>query len=95
MMAGKEFRIFKYPLEIIDSQDIELPIGAKYISMISQNNQPTIYAVVDSLEMKNEKWHFEIRGTGHWIDEGTIRFAQFLGTVITHEGALVWHVWRT
>ncbi len=88
-------RIFKYPLEIVESQAILVPKGSKYISLLSQNDRPCVYAAVDPLCEEFEDWFFEMRGTGHVIDEETLRSAQFLGTITTHDSRFVWHIWRT
>lgn len=93
-MAGKNYRIFKYQVEIDDHINIEVPTGSKYISVISQNDKPTFYVAVDPEVNDTEIWGFEIRGTGHIIDEGTLRFAQFLTTIKTHGDQLIWHIWR-
>ena len=87
--------IYKYTLPIADRVDLRVPKGARYLSLVSQYDQPTLYVAVDPEEKIQDNWCFEIRGTGHEVSEGIVRVSQFLGTIVTHKDQLVWHIWRT
>lgn len=55
--------IFKYPIEIENFFAIEMPKGAKVLSVGVQNNKPYIWAMIN--ENKKEKRMFRLMGTGH------------------------------
>lgn len=83
-------RIFKYSLQIKDQQELELPKEAVILSVINQNNLPTIYALVNDNEgVDTEKYNFYILGTGHparHLDSAI----QFLNTI--QIGPFIWHI---
>ena len=82
--------IYKYPVPL-DEFELELPRGAKILTFQSQNNNPTIWALVDPLN-KLEKRKFVIRGTGHPIMSNTNNDV-YIGTIQTEMG-LVWHLFE-
>lgn len=84
-------RIFKYPLEIVDHQQIEMPVGAKVLSVQEQNGQLCVWAKVDDACLSKEKRDFWISGTGHPCDHDV---DGFIGTVQQYGGNLVWHVFQ-
>ncbi len=45
-------RIWKYTIEIVDLQFIEMPIGAKILTAQMQNGDLQIWAIVDELKEK-------------------------------------------
>ena len=85
--------VWKYPLDITDEQSIVLPYGARFLSVMEQNNLPTIYACVNPLAGIKEVWHISMRGTGHDIGREMLETSEFLGTIGTHGGELMWHLW--
>lgn len=93
-------RIFKYPLEVTDSQELELPVGAQMLSVTCQRGKIMLYAIVDTkagVYGKQEKRNVRIFGTGHVIDvyHGKHGEYDFLGTVqmkLVGEDELVWHI---
>jgi len=86
----KDKRIFKYKLNIIDSQYIPMPQGSQILSVKEQNGTLNIWAIVDinNDNIKN-RW-FYIFGTGNEFDI-SLDDAKFIGTVVMSNG-LVWHV---
>lgn len=80
--------IWKYELKILDDQIVEVPFCSEFLSLHTQNGKPCIWVYVDSEETKKEKWHISMFGTGHEVSG---HFAKFLGTILTHGDALVWH----
>ncbi len=86
--------VWKFPLEIVGEQELEVPYGATFLSLIAQNDLPTLYAQVDPDTDLKEKWCIYIRGTGHTIGREMTGASLFIGTISTHGGDLVWHVWR-
>ncbi len=86
-------RIWKYPLEITDSQSLKLPLNAKFLSAINQNGIPTLYYLVEP-DVKTKTIEILIIGTGNPISEYLDKY-DFLGTVSTHNDKLVWHIFAT
>ena len=81
--------IHKYPLEIVDEQQILLPRGYEILNVIEQNGIPVIYAKVDTQETKTKDVWIRIFGTGHPIDSDLYNY---LGTISTKGGDLIWHI---
>lgn len=86
-------RIFKYPVKITDASTIVLPVEAKILSVMAQDDGVVLYAIVDSEtdNCKTKDIAIRIRGTGHTIDFNLDDF-KFLGTVSTYGGRLMWHI---
>ena len=92
--------IWKFPLEITDVQRISMPVDADVISVVNQNNQIVLYAIVDDTAPRENR-EVRIFGTGN---EFTLPESwkitqeyKFIGTVTTSMddlpfGDFVWHV---
>lgn len=81
--------IWKYDLE--PACLIEMPIGAKVLSIHQQKGQICLWALVDP-EADYEVRHFVFHGTGHHINEkGPLNF---VGTAQFHEGEFMFHVFE-
>lgn len=78
--------IWKFRLDITDVQAIEMPAGARILSLGLQLNSPTIWAVVNPYASRGYR-RFRVYGTGYPFVSTA---AQFIGTV--QNGGLVWHV---
>jgi hypothetical protein len=83
--------IYKYTLEIVDNQSIEVPTGAEFLTVQIQHGKLCVWAIVDP-SRRTEFEHFFIVGTGHPIP--SLETLQHLGTVQLAGGSLVWHVFR-
>jgi hypothetical protein len=84
-------KVYKYPLVMADDQHIELPRGAGILCVKIQNGTICLWALVNP-EARKEKRTIAIRGTGHPIDDDFEH--NYLGTVMTHEMQLVFHVFE-
>lgn len=86
---GLCLRIWKYPLEITDSQPVPMPTGARILTVQVQHGQPCLWALVDPTRASKYR---EIRmvGTGHPADGLT----NYIGTFQADGGALVFHVFE-
>lgn len=82
--------IWKFPLAITDAQTVAIPRGARILSVQAQVDTPTLWALVDP-EAAPVLHAVSIFGTGNPIGFLS-RHAAFVGTVQTHGGSLVWHV---
>ena len=83
--------IYKYTLNIEDTQVVALPPDATLLSVGEQNGQLQLWAMLDSTAAVITR-HIRIFGTGHPVNEDTK--LSFIGTVITMDGRLVWHVFE-
>lgn len=83
--------VYKYPLEITDSQTVWMPKGSEILSLQVQSGCPFIWALTDPNAVPEERT-FEVYGTGHDIQHISSR--TYVGTVQTNGGMLVWHVFE-
>lgn len=82
--------IFKYPLEIQDHIEIELPEGAQILDVQGQNGKAQLWALVDDA-MPKEKRKFQLFGTGEPI-AGPV--GTFVKTFQMQGGFLVCHLFE-
>ena len=91
-------RIFKYALDITDTQYVRMPGRSQVLSVAEQNGNLCLWAQVDC----DDGWVnriIEIIGTGNPISmagltpEGQWE-RKFIGTVVMREVSLVWHVFE-
>lgn len=76
--------VYKYPLG-----EVQLPKGAKILTVSHQNGNFVMWAEVDT-EQVLEHRTFEVFGTG-W-EMPTYKEMAYIGTMF--EGAFVWHVYE-
>lgn len=81
--------IWKYPLECQDYVFLDMPVGAKPLTVQVQNGTPCLWAIVDPGEPKRTRG-FRIIGTGHPFYGD----AKYIGTFQLHDGELVFHVFE-
>lgn len=86
--------IHKQPLLLTDEQVVELPLGAKILSVQAQSGQvnqevPMIWYRWESpAERETRKHRITIVGTGHTFDSDV---GTYIGTVQFQRGMLVFH----
>lgn len=83
--------IYKYSVPITDEFELALPLGAHILAFQNQDNEPVIWALVNS-ENEMVKRKFAIRGTGNPIESSTADDV-YIGTIQTQMG-LVWHLFE-
>ncbi|MBK7366058.1 MAG: hypothetical protein IPI97_14155 [Nitrosomonas sp.] len=83
-------KIFKYTLDLIDLQSLELPVGAKVLAVQVQNGNPQIWALVDENAQKEVRT-FATYGTGHVVANNP---CNYIGTYQLENGAFVFHVFE-
>jgi hypothetical protein len=81
--------IHKYYIPFGDQVVIQLPIGAKILCVHSQDNEPHLWALVDT-ESKLEDRFFLILGTGRPIPI-EIGKENYLGTFFLYNDTQVYH----
>lgn len=47
--------VYKYPLLILDEQEVELPFGAHILTVDVQRGEPCLWALVESTEHKTPR----------------------------------------
>ncbi len=82
-------RIWKFPLELADVQEVEMPSGAQLLSVDSQQGTLCLWAMVDLDSGTKERHVIDILGTGNPIES---HHRSFIGTV--QMGTLVWHIFQ-
>lgn len=85
-------RIFKWTLQLTDLQELQIPRGARVLSVQTQNDIPRLWALVDEREPL-EKRCFATYGTGNPIPAES-DFSRFVGTYQCSDGAFVFHVFE-
>lgn len=81
--------IYKYKIEILDEQNISMPLGAKIIHAgLDPQGQTCVWALVDT-NLKTEYREIYVRGTGHDINNDFAHVGSFVS------GQFVWHVFTS
>ena len=80
---------WKYKLEMVDAQDIDIVKGGKILCVANQCGKVVIYVFVDQDETRRERMRVFIAGTGHPRDD--IDGTKYIGTLLFHGGAEVYH----
>jgi hypothetical protein len=81
--------IWKFPLQVVEEQALQMPIGAKVLHVGTQGNIASIWAEVDPTAELEKRWIYMF-GTGHSLP--ALRAAKHLGTFMMHDGTVVYHV---
>lgn len=84
--------IWKFELETTDRQKVEMPIGAKILTVQTQNETPCLWALVNPERKERKERYFEVFGTGHKIPLDLSR--EYIGTYQLKGGSLVFHVFE-
>jgi hypothetical protein len=84
-------KIFKYTLNITDTQMLDLPFKSKILSVMEQNNNIVLYAVVNEHQGIMDKYTIAVIGTGNPISIDIDKYT-FLNTVKLHNGTLMFHI---
>jgi hypothetical protein len=92
MNGDLHYTVFKYGLDIADEQVLQLPAGARILYVGQQPLQKAplqLWAHIDKrASLVSRK--IVMYGTGHPMPAEP---GKFLGTVLTHGGTMVWHVY--
>lgn len=81
--------VWKYPLEIVDRQEVDVPAGSTPLSVVLQYGQPVLYVLADPYEPNISVRKILISGTG--VNRMGLEAEKFLGTVVLAGGNLVFH----
>lgn len=87
--------IWKYPLQVTDLQNLEVPIGSELLTVQTQDGVPCLWVLVHNAEGKKEIIKLTTIGTGNEIKPDiNISKESYIGTYQLHGGAFVGHVFR-
>ncbi len=85
-------KIFKYRLKLEDAQVISLPIGAKVLTVQTQDGVPNMWCQVP-IDADSDQRQFAIFGTGHAIPDNTDTTEyRYIGTF--QQPPFVWHLFE-
>jgi hypothetical protein len=84
--------IWKFPFEIKDDIEIEMPSGAEILCLQMQGDMACIWAKVSDYAPKTIR-HFQVFGTGHPLPLITQR-RKYIGTFQLLSGQLVFHLFE-
>ncbi len=82
--------IWKYPIPVADEFQLEMPMGARPLTVQVQDGKPYLWALVNT-EFDVEPHRFRLAGTGHPLEEDVWSYA-YVGTFQVRDGRLVFHV---
>lgn len=85
--------IHKYPLRDIHHQSLQIPAGAKILTVQAQRNEIQLWAEVDP-DAPVVTRHIDILTTGEGIDDELQAKRTHLGTVQLDGGDMVLHVFE-
>lgn len=83
-------KIFKYPLDARERQEISMPIGAKILCVQMQDGEPKIWADVNESLTKEDR-SILIFGTGSTMPLNDMKY---IGTYQVAGGRFVFHVYE-
>ncbi len=79
--------IWKFPIELIDEQDVKMPLGAEILTIQWQGSQLCLWAkVLPERDLVSRR--IIVHGTGHPMPRHD---ARYIATVQAHGGALIFH----
>lgn len=81
--------VWKFPFDVADRVEIEMPAGAQFLSVQIQDGQTCLWALIET-DARPVKRRLLIRGTGH----DATGVGRFVGTFQMYAGALVFHAFE-
>lgn len=83
------FAVYKYEISATDDFTLDLPVGARFLSVQVQYGTPVLYALVLPTNARQTR-RFRLAGTGHPIANPSE--LDFVGTFMVSGGSLVFHL---
>lgn len=84
--------IYKYPLEVTDTQQIPIPDTAEILSCQIQDGKPCLWVLLDISHAITDTRTIKIYGTGNPYD--TSLSQRFIDTFQLYSGSLIFHVFE-
>lgn len=86
---SETFTIWKYAIPVTDYFPIEMPDGARVLSVQAQQDQPCLWALVNPAAARRTRF-FRLVGTGHPFEGGR----DYCGSFQLNGGAIVFHLFE-
>jgi hypothetical protein len=87
-------KIYKYQLDLLDTQFVELSLGAEILTVQMQGNQLCLWAMVNTLpEAIKKNRRIEIIGTGNPVPIGDLKYISTF-QMFQDWGTLTYHVFE-
>jgi len=86
-------RVYKYTIPVEDYFSLDLPAGAKILTVQTQRDEPQIWAIVDPEQRSMVPHNFRVAGTGHNIAENRDDL-EYIGTFQLVGGNFIGHLFR-
>ena len=86
-------KVYKYTIPVEDYFSLDLPAGAKILTVQAQRDEPQIWALVDPEERTMVPHNFRVAGTGHDIKEYKDSLI-YIGTFQLIEGNFIGHLFE-
>jgi hypothetical protein len=88
------YKVFKYPLQVTNVQNIALPLGAIILTAMEQCGTLCIWAEIDTEMVKqnqNEYRTIYVIGTGHPMPDIELKY---INSVSMNHGNLIFHIYE-
>lgn len=84
-------RIYKYPIDVLDEQEVLMPHGANILSIQWQRGELMLWALVQPINLRSPR-KIVMLGTGHdfWNSEDF----DYITTIQQNDGDLIWHIFE-
>ena len=86
-------RVYKYTVPVEDYFSLDLPAGAKILTVQAQHEEPQIWALVDPGQQSKVRHNFRVSGTGHDIKENKDGLS-YIGTFQLAGGNFIGHLFE-
>lgn len=83
--------VWKYALDLVEVQELSMPVGATVLHVDEQFGVPCMWALVDP-DAEVETRRFGVVGTGH--PAPALSDGRHVGTFLMRGGEFVWHVFE-
>jgi hypothetical protein len=83
--------VWKFEVPVRDRFEIEMPVGARLLTVQTQNGRPHLWALVNP-HAETETRVFWVMGTGHQAAD--LDGAEYVGTFQMLGGQYVWHLFE-
>jgi len=88
-----ERSIYKYTLELTNTQSLAIPCGAEILTVQMQGVTPCIWALVDPNVLRVKRQFF-MYGTGHPVRNDNLDLHSYVGSFQVNAGEEVYHLFE-
>ena len=88
----RSYKVCKYHVPIVDNFSLDLPRGAKILSVQEQNKKACLWVLIEKATPTVKRF-FRLAGTGNYIKESSDKL-NFVGTFQLLDGNFVGHLFE-